>query len=132
LKKRRRSFTSSQYDIGCNLSVLSRQVKLPYEYIRAVLHVFTYCLQSSCSSSFKLLQGLTCVWYLGSIHTYIRIRLYPQTLCCGHAVRAHVSATKTHTETVNFWKRFPESGEPETFKNATNTCVSVYQYVISF
>ena len=52
--------------------------------------------------------------------TRIRIRLYPQTFCCGYAYRPHVSGENAHRNR----KLLKTLSRVETFENATNpdTC----------
>ena len=48
--------------------------------------------------------------------TRIRIRLYPQTFCCGYAYRPHVSGQNAHRNR----KLLKTLSRVETFENATN------------
>ena len=52
--------------------------------------------------------------------TRIRIRLYPQTFCCGYAYRPHVSGENAHRNR----KLLKTLSRVETFENATSpdTC----------
>ena len=56
-----------------------------------------------------------------ALPTRIRIRLYPQTFCCGSGFRTHVSGENAHCNRKLLLKTL---SSVETFENATNpvTC----------